>query len=62
MFGVLPRGDSHIKVTGVLVVSLGVYIADFGLTSGDSDGKSPYLFIPVSLRAVHKEIKKTPGH
>ena len=56
MFGVYPRGDSHIKVTGVLVVSFGVYIADFGLTSDASDGKSPYLLIPVSLRAVHKEI------
>ena len=46
-------------MTGVLVVSFGVYIADFGLTSDASDGKSPYLPIPVSLRAVHKEIKKT---
>ena len=45
-------------MTGVLVVSFGVYIADFGLTSDASDGKSPYLPIPVSLRAVHKEILK----
>ena len=49
-------------MTGVLVVSFAVYIADFGLTTDASDGKSPYLLIPVSLRAVHKEIKKTPGH
>ena len=45
-------------MTGVLVVSFGVYIADFGLTSDASDGKSPYLPIRVSLRAVHKEIVK----
>ena len=42
------RGDSHIKVSELFVVSL----------RGVRDGKSPYLPIQVSLRALLEEIYK----
>ena len=51
-------GDFDIKVTGMLVVSLRVVIADFSLTYGVWDEKSLYLPIQTSLRAVHKEMYK----
>jgi len=45
-------------VTEMLVVSFRVEIAGFGLVKGVWDGKSLYLAIQVSLRAVHEELYK----
>ena len=53
-----PGGDSHIKDTGMLVVSLWGVNCRFGLTWGVWDGKSLFLPIQVSLRTVHKKFTK----
>ena len=42
----------------MLVVSLRVYIAGFGLFKGVWDGTSLYFPIQVSVRAVHEELYK----
>ena len=53
----MPRGDSHIKLTAMLVISLWGVNCRFWF--GVWDGKSLYLPIQVSLSTVLKEIYKT---